>query len=229
MNMDRYTIQVFPHAPAIPLHCRPAIIDLLNSIIARNWQITTPHWTEDHSPFCEGYGLVLVTDKQKTIAFSVYRLLEIDGIPVIYRSGTEVLPEYQGQGLYGFITKNILRSIFADDQSRDRIYYCWRTRNPIVWKINSALCTKIVPDLIGGDSSKELENACHQIAATLYPDAQLEMPHMLMRGVYGHITYHSEPKHSSAMEVNAAIEAVAPNSADAIFSLGEIHRSKSFP
>jgi len=168
--------------------------------------------------------LVLVTDNQKTVAFSVYRIFELNGVPVIYRSGTEVLPEYQGQGLYALITKNILKSMFEGSSSCDRIYYCWRTRNPIVWKVNSALCTKLVPNLIGGDRDEELENAGSQIAGILYPGTPLEMPAMLMRGVYGHITYHFAPKHASAILVNAAIEAVAPNSADAIFSLGEIPR-----
>jgi len=43
---------------------------------------------------------------------------------------------------------------------------------------------------------------------------------MIMRGAYGHIKHHRQVYHGAASLVDAAMQRVIPDSADALFSVG---------
>jgi hypothetical protein len=195
-------------------------MDAMNNIIAVNWQATEPHWTPDSSPFDGRFSLILVYDASGLVAFSVYRKLRIAGRPAIYRSGTEVLPAHQGRGLYGFFTTEVLKSSGPADSGGGGIFYGWRTRNPIVWATNAGICEKVAPTLLGGTENAALQAACVEMCALLYPGKRLEMPGMIMRGAYGHIKHHRQAYHGAASQVDAAMQRVIPDSADALFSVG---------
>ena len=46
------------------------------------------------------------------------------------------------------------------------------------------------------------------------------MPGMIMRGAYGHIRHHRQAYHGTASLVDAAMQRIIPDSADALFSVG---------
>ena len=212
-----YAVYSFPDASRVsPAEQRP-LMDAMNSIIAVNWQATEPHWTADSSPFDRKFSLVLVYDASGLVAFSVYRKLLIAGRPAIYRSGTEVLPAHQGRGLYGFFTTEVLKS---SDAAESGVLYGWRTRNPIVWAANARICEKVIPSLLGDTQDAGLQAACAEMCALLYPGKSLELPGMIMRGAYGHIKHHRQAYHGAAALVDAAMQRIIPDSADALFSVG---------
>ncbi len=214
-----YAVYSFPDATRVgPAEQRP-LMDAMNNIIAVNWQAKEPHWTADSSPFDRKFSLILVYDASGLVAFSVYRMLRIAGLPAIYRSGTEVLPAHQGRGLYGFFTTEVLKSS-GPAAADSGILYGWRTRNPIVWAANARICEKVAPSLFDAPQDTALQAACIEMCTLLYPGKGLEVPSMIMRGAYGHIKHHRQAYHGAASLVDEAMQRVIPDSADALFSVG---------
>jgi hypothetical protein len=214
-----YATYSFPDASLVSQSERQPLMDAMNNIIAVNWQATEPHWTAAASPFDSKFSLILVYASSGLVAFSVYRTLLIAGQPAIYRSGTEVLPAHQGRGLYGFFTTEILQSAGACESDAG-ILYGWRTRNPIVWAANARICEKVAPSLLGDGQDPTLQAACVEMCSLLYPGRRLEIPGMIMRGAYGHIKHRRQVYHGAASLVDAAMQRLIPDSADALFSVG---------
>jgi len=215
-----FAIYSFPDASQIGATDRQPLMDAMNGIIAVNWKATEPHWTPAASPFESKYSLILVYDGPAPVAFSVYRVLHMSGGLGIYRSGTEVLPAYQGRGLYGFFTSEVLKCSGAAENGDANVLYGWRTRNPIVWAANAKICEKVTPSLLGDAQDPALQAACVEMCSSLYPGKPLEVPGMIMRGAYGHIKHHRQAYHGTASLVDAAMSRIIPNSADALFSVG---------
>ncbi len=61
-------------------------------------------------------------------------------------------------------------------------------------------------------------------AKRLYPDRVLELPALVMRDVYGHIKHRKPAYRGVATHVAKRIATLAPNSSDALFSLGIVRR-----
>jgi hypothetical protein len=217
-----YATYNFPDASLVSQNERQPLMDAMNNIIAINWEATEPHWTATASPFDSQFSLILVYASSGLVAFSVYRKLRIAGRTAVYRSGTEVLPAHQGRGLYGFFTTEILQSVTAPDRRDASILYGWRTRNPIVWAANARICETITPSLLGGAKDAALQAACVEMCSVLFPGKELEIPNMIMRGAYGHIRHHRQAYHGEASLVDAAMQCLIPDSADALFSVGTV-------
>jgi hypothetical protein len=215
-----YAVYSFPDASLVSSGERRSLMDAMNNIIAVNWEAAEPHWTVASSPFDGKFSLILVSDASGLVAFSVYRKLRIAGRLSIYRSGTEVLPAHQRRGLYGFFTTEILKCSGAADSGDNGIFYGWRTRNPIVWAANARICEKVIPSLLGDIEDTALQAACVEMCALLYPGKGLEIPGMIMRGAYGHIKHHRQAYHGAASLVDAAMQRLIPDSADALFTVG---------
>lgn len=194
----------------------------MNRIIATNWSVSTPHWTLASSPFAKGLGLTLVEHGGSLVAFSVYRLLEVEGRLALYRSGTEVLPEHQGRGLYAFFTHEALAAA-AQGRSNHKIFYGWRTRNPIVWAANAKICTAVTPTLLDATAGEDLREAATAMCAAIYPGRSLEIPDMIMRGAYGHITHRPQSYVGMSALVHMAMLRLIPDPADALFSVGTVN------
>src|SRR5919202_492298 len=166
-----YALRAFHDASSVPSSRRRDLMAALNRIIAANWHVTEPHWTEASSPFRKDFGGILAEAGNSLVAFSVYRRLLLDGVPTVYRCGTEVLPQHQGRGLYGVFTRAILEEMRrAHGAHAGRIRYSWRTRNPIVWAANAKLCEKVVPSLLDGSLDAVLHAACVELSSILYTD-----------------------------------------------------------
>jgi hypothetical protein len=58
------------------------------------------------------------------------------------------------------------------------------------------------------------------MCSLLYPGKNLEIPGMIMRGAYDHIKHHPQTYHGAASLVDAAMQRVIPDSADALFTVG---------
>jgi hypothetical protein len=217
---NNYAVYSFPNASRISERDRRPLMEAMNGIIAVNWAATEPHWTDASSPFDRKYCLILVYDGSVLIAFSVYRMLQLSAGPAIYRSGTEVLPAHQGRGLYRMFTNEIFKSTGAAYNGGVGILYGWRTRNPIVWAANARICGRIAPALLGGFEDPSLQTACIEMCLQIYPDKRLEVPGMVMRGVYGHIRHHRQAYYGEVSQVDAAMSRIIPDSADAFLSVG---------
>jgi hypothetical protein len=215
-----YTTYSLPDASQISEPHRQPVMDAMNGVIAINWNAAEPHWTAAASPFERKYSLILVYDHDGLVAFSVYRMLDVGGCRAIYRSGTEVLPDHQGRGLYGFFTSEVLKRSGAAERGEASVLYGWRTRNPIVWAANAKICNKVAPSLLSGAQDASLQTACVEMCASLYPGKALELPAMIMRGAYCHIKHHRQAYHGTASLVDAAMLRLIPDSADALFSVG---------
>jgi hypothetical protein len=215
-----YAVYSFPDASRVALSERQPLMDAMNGIIAVNWKATEPHWTATSSPFDSKYSLILVHDGSGLVAFSVYRVMQLSGGLAVYRSGTEVLPAHQGRGLYGFFTQEVLKRAGIAANAKRRLLYGWRTRNPIVWAANAKICEKVIPSLLDDTRDSALQAACVEMCASLYPGKPLEVPEMIMRGVYGHIKHHRQTYYGTASLVDAAMSRMIPDSADALFSVG---------
>ena len=214
-----YAVYSFPDATRVsPAEQRP-LMDAMNNMIAVNWQ-ATERIGPASSPFDRKFSLILVYDASGLVAFSVYRKLRIAGRMAIYRSGTEVLPAHQGRGLYGFFTTEVLKSSGVAGSGDPGILYGWRTRNPIVWAANARICEKVTPALLSDIPDDALEAACVEMCALLYPGKSLEIPGMIMRGAYGHIRHHRQAYFGRAALVDAAMQRIIPDPADALFSVG---------
>lgn len=219
-----YAVYSFPDASCVGDTDRRSLMDAMNGIIAVNWKASEPHWTAASSPFDRKYSMILVYSGSGLIAFSVYRVLPVAGRLGIYRSGTEVLPQHQGRGLYGFFTAEILRRAGDAGGTGGAILYGWRTRNPIGWAANAKICEKVAPSLLGDSHDPNLQAACVAMCSSLYPGKPLEVPDMIMRGAYGHIRHHRQAYHGTASLVDAAMSRIIPDSADALFSVGYARR-----
>ncbi len=215
-----YATYSFPDASLVNQGERKPLMDAMNNIIAVNWKATEPHWSEASSPFDSKFSLILVYASSGLVAFSAYRVLRIADQPAIYRSGTEVLPAHQGRGLYGFFTTEILKAAGVSDNGDADLLYGWRTRNPIVWAASARICEKVTPSLLGGAHDPALQAACIEMCSLLYPGKALEIPGMIMRGAYGHIKHRRQAYRGSASLVDAAMQRIIPDSADALFTVG---------
>lgn len=212
---------VVPDAAAYPVHLRETLMKAMNAIIARNWDMAEPHWSASYTPFQPGFGLVLVEAAGSLVAFSVFRRLSLSGRAAVYQAGTEVLPAHQGQGLYAFLVEEMLAAAMRDGASGD-LLLGWRTRNPIVWAANARRCAAVAPSLLDAAPGPDLQAAARDLAKVVHPGHALELPAMIMRGVYGHISHRPQPYAGVAALVHVAMQRLIPDSADALFSVGRI-------
>ncbi|MBB2173437.1 hypothetical protein HLH35_15150 [Gluconacetobacter asukensis] len=216
-----YSAAAFADASEVPVARRSEMMEEMNAIIAKNWILYEPHWTSSRTPFEREFGIILLYFHNKIIAFSVYKRFRIGGMLALYRSGSEVLPQHQGRGLYHFLTATSIELTASDLQPEEsEILYAWRTRNPIIWAANSKICSRLVPSLHDGVEDGELQEAATEICGALYPGQILETPAMIMRGCYDHIIHRGQKSRGTVAMIQDVIEREIPDPRDALFSVG---------
>jgi hypothetical protein len=89
-----------------------------------------------------------------------------------------------------------------------------------VWAANARICEGVTPALLDDAQDAALQAAGVEMCSLLYPGKSLEIPSMIMRGAYGHIKHHRQAYHGAASLVDAAMQRMIPDSADALFSVG---------
>lgn len=218
-------IELIRYGSEVPEDRRDALLDRINAIISTNWNAQKRHWSREHSPFQDDFGLLFFHRGTEIVGYSLYKRMRLDGIPLIYRAGAEVMSSHQRSGIYSRMTTALLRAEWETIPDAGEIYYAWRTRNPAVWVANSRLCRSVVPALRGGEADPQLEGVCLRVAEAIYPDAPIERPTMIMRGVYGHMTYHRQPQHPTADIINTWFNEKLSAPADSVFSVGVVPKT----
>jgi hypothetical protein len=118
----------------------------------------------------------------------------------------------------------VLSCEWSTIQRAGSAYYCWRTRNPIVWHAHAKICRAVTPSLLDGRRDPVGEQACVRLAMQLYPGHTIEAPDMIMRNAYPNITHHRQPKAARESALNTVFASKIPNTVDSIFTVGVIDR-----
>lgn len=194
MKCGEYTVTLQAASATIPLPERKRFLQAFDRIAAENWHLKPDFWASQPTVLDGDRGLVTVTHQGEIVGCSIYERLIIDGARVLYRFATDIAPAAQGQGLYNAINAAILAT---EHQRTDAglLYYSWRTRNPIVWAANARFCQSVVPPILGDETNPALLALACRVAAALYPGVPLEMPSMVMRGVYTEFSLKRTPRH----------------------------------
>jgi hypothetical protein len=218
------TIEVIRHGSEVPETQRAVLLDGIARIMASNWHFTQRHWSHEDSPFHDEYGLVFASQNGEMVGYSIYRRLDLDNTPTLYRAGTAVAASHQRHGFYRRMSQAMLTTEWNDRPDVNAMYLAWRTRNPIIWQANALLCQATVPAIMGRPVDADLQKACLHLARQLYPNCPIEPPAMIMRDVYAHLTYIREPSEHDASPVSAWLAASVPHPGDALFSVGILRR-----
>jgi hypothetical protein len=219
-------VELIPCGAQVPEARRGLLLERIDAIIATNWRSTRPHWSREHSPFHDDFGLALFHQDAEIIGYFIYQRLTLDGIPVFYGAGTAVLSSHQGAGCYQAMLGQALRAEWrAVGTGVCEIYFAWRTRSPAIWRSCASVCKAVAPSLADGKRDTALEDACRRLAGELYPRAAIEPPMMVMRNVYEHLTGIRETEHRRPDAIRARFSESIPNPADAIFSVGIVERT----
>jgi hypothetical protein len=219
-------VEIILRGSAVPEVRREFLLERINAIIATNWRSTRPHWSREHSPFHDDYGMAFFHKDSKIIGYFIYKRLTLDGIPVFYGAGTAVLSSYQGEGCYQMMHRHALDAEWrAMSPEVSEIYFAWRTRNLAIWISCSRACKMVTPSLWDGREDPKLQDACLRLAREIYPDCPIEPPAMIMRNAFDHLTDIRRPKRRPTRPISARFSEVLANPADAIFSVGIVERS----
>jgi hypothetical protein len=209
---------------------RKSLLEQINSIYAENWVVSSPHWSESHSPFRDDLGMMLIWQESVLCAYTIYQRFKIGERPVIYRSATVIKPAHQRRGLYHRLNEFAVSDETVEAVGQDAAFMAWRTRNPIVWYTLSGLCGRVAPSLNGGtENADDLVEIASELCAQLYPRQTLQLPSLIMPDVYGHLTYRHEPTMSSQPRLNAWFSSNLNTTRDSVFSVGELRpRNRRF-
>ncbi|MBR1135186.1 MULTISPECIES: hypothetical protein [Bradyrhizobium] len=224
-----YRAEQFQRGSDVSLPYRATLLNEINSVISENWIVHAPHWSEAHSPFHDDFGIMLVWHGPALCAYTIYQRFLIDAHPVIYRSSTAIRPEHQRRGLYGRLTDFVLSDATLASAPPDGRFMAWRTRSPVVWRSLSRLCNRVAPSLADSEEHvHDLVSIADQLSAKLYPKQILEQPSLIMRDVYGHITYRTEPRCDSDIALNEWFGSNLGASCDSVFSVGALDARCSY-
>jgi hypothetical protein len=220
-------IEIIRHGSEVPEARRDFLLDCIARIMASNWHFTKRHWSREDSPFHDDYGLVFASKDAEIVGYSIYKRVVLDGTPALYRAGAAVAASHQRYGFYRGMSQTMLTTEWSARPGAEEMYLAWRTRNPLIWVANARLCQAVVPSTVDGQVEAKLKEVCLRLARQLYPDCPIEPPAMIMRGVYEHLTYISEPYDHFASPISAWYAAVVPNPSDAVFSVGTVQKRAS--
>lgn len=217
-------LEVIRCAAGVPDARKDLLLDRINGIIWDNWSTTRPVWSHSESPFHADFGLVFFRRNSTILGYAIYRRLSVDAQPAIYLAGTGVARSHQGKGVYRAMTRAIFKAEWQDIAERE-ICYAWRTRNPVLWATNAVYCKTVAPSIPDGSESRSLQDLALKMASLMYPHTPLEVPAMIMRNVYDHMTYHQSPRHSSLSRIDSWFDRMIPDPVDAIFSVGIVAKA----
>ena len=227
MMNSRDEIELIRCASAVPESRQDLLLEQINAVIWDNWTTTRPVWSRSESPFHPDFGLVFLRRNRATAGYAIYRRLSIDGEPAIYLAGTGVMTSHQGKGVYRAMTRAIFQAEWQDIAERNEVYYAWRTRNPVLWSSNAAYCKAVAPAIPDEREITVLQELALKMARWMYPDIPVEVPSMIMRNVYDHMTYLRRPLHSCDSPIDAWFANAIPDPVDAIFSVGIVTKASA--
>jgi hypothetical protein len=195
-----YSIRYLPVASATTPRERDELalsIDLLTDQIWEKdpWQfrkIPDMLFSDD-----DGLMVISIGGSARSIAgFLSFRRLRFDGTRAVFLNFINILHAHHGKGLYAALARELIRDhqIWAGDRP---LFYCWRTRNPVMWFANARLCTRITPDLLDGEVDLELRALAARAAQTAYPHNALDPVTFAIPDSYPDGHAYKRPQHHS--------------------------------
>lgn len=189
MTVEEEGLTYFRFGSLVPAEERDGILEAIEKIMATNWSFTRRHWSHEDSPFHQEYGIILQKVAGRCVAYSIYKRLEVEGRKIIYRAGAAVASEHHRKKMYSLMTRAILNMEYRQG-AVEPVFLAWRTRNPLVWLHNSALCKAVVPSPYQTGTEMDLVELCRGLSEALYPGVSLHLPYMVMSDVYEHLIEH---------------------------------------
>jgi hypothetical protein len=219
-------VEIIPRGSGVPDARQDVLLAAINAVIATNWQSTkSTWWSRDHSPFRDDFGLALFHAGGGIVGYFIYQRLTLDGLPVFYGAGTAVAPAHQGKRCYQTMQAHAIGAAWrALDPRPHEVYVAWRTRNPSIWMSNSRFCRAVTPPLWDGRDDPNLRDASVRLAHLLYPECPLEAATMVMHNVFDDLV-ELRPRRYPSGSIGDRIAKMLKHPADALFSLGVVHRS----
>ncbi|WP_247321334.1 hypothetical protein [Bradyrhizobium sp. 21] len=172
--------------------------------------------------FSERDRVVVLSRQDKVIGFSVSRRLMVGDQPVLFRRYSCMYAADRGYGLYSALTAPVLEHEIA--QKPGTLFLAWRTRNPVVWFKNAAMCRRVAPDLRDGRADSELTELALAVCRAVYPKAEVDPVTLTVNSVYpGNTGYQVQPRHPLP-ELDAIFMAHPGMESrhNALFGIGEI-------
>jgi len=221
---DSGSVEVIRYGHDVPEHRRDLLLDRINGIIDEHWTTTRLVWSRsrEFSPFHPYFGIALHYDGEHIVGYAIYRRLRVAARLAIYLAGTGVCLSCERQGVYHAMTRALFLKECQTLRPAEDVYYSWRTRNPTIWTANAKWCRAIMPNIPNGTSTRDpqLQEVAIRLASEMYLDIPVEIPSIVMRRVYDHMSYRVRPRHRTRDDTNDWFDRVIPDPADAIFSVG---------
>jgi hypothetical protein len=217
---DSYRYEVFLSASDLPEPERAALVKQF-------YAIATPYWREidpdrcraiERSFFEPGSGVGVARARGEMVGFYAFRRLMIGTTRVLCPLNIHIAEAHQRRGIRTEFSRMVMRAVLADGAP---LYYGFRTRTPLLWKSAMTRCKVLVPSLFGEPADPALLEFGERVVKTLYPDAVVEMPALVLRDAYRGFLYHEEPHHADDA-YDAAFYAPLTSKYDARFFFGEV-------
>src|ERR1700744_401540 len=192
MSSNDRSVQVIRCGDDVPEHDKDALLDSINDIIGEHWTTTRLVWSGEISPFHRHFGIALCRlQSGRVVGYAIYRRLRVGDSRAIYRAGAGVSAAFGRQGIYRALTQAIFLAECEPAGDAQDIYYAWRTRSPTIWTANARWWRAVAPGIGSGHAADDphLRDVAIQLAREMYPETPLELPSMVMRHVYDHMTY----------------------------------------
>lgn len=213
-------LEMIPDGSQVQDDRKEFLLSSIEHVMASNWSFSRRHWSQEDSPFHADFGLAFYWVDGKIIGYNIYKRVHLAGQLIIYRAGTAVSTAYQGIGYYREMSQAIMALERKSTGENQRLYVSWRTRNPTIFRANARICTSVVPSVDGTPNDKELESLGVRLGQELYPNSIVELPHMVMRGVYEHLVETPRSYPNSPSSLVSWFAKTLPDPADAILALG---------
>jgi hypothetical protein len=219
-----YELTFYRSGAEVPLPSRPGLAQSFDEIASTIWGIDKDFFRKvGPDLFTEQDRVVVVVNRRgKVVGFSISRRIAIADRIVLFRRYTAMYPGDQGRGLYGVLTAPVLN--YESHRQRGSLYLAWRTRNPVVWFKNAAMCSRVAPNILEGRSDADLIELALAVCHEVYPKAQIDPATLTIGSVYpGDSGYRTQPRHpNKELDATFGAHPAIRNPHDALFGIGEV-------
>jgi hypothetical protein len=223
----KYSVRYLPVASVVPIYERLELASWMDLLTDQIWDKDPQlfHKMQD-SLFSDDDGLMIISlnaSNGSIVGFLSFRRLKLDDAHTLFLNFINILPMHHGSGLYAFLARELIRD-HRTWAGRRPLFYCWRTRNPVMWFANARLCTRIMPDLLDGRVDAELCALAARAARQIYPHNSFDPTTFGMSDSYPEGHGYKRSQHHSLKHLNDRFyndpALACPNAA--LFGFGEL-------
>jgi hypothetical protein len=225
---NAYRYKVFLSSGDVPESERGALMEEFTSIATPYWHVEDPELYDviKRSMFAPEFGLAVARLEGAMVGFYLFRRVTLEGSRVLCPMNLHVAEAHQARGIRSEFARIVTRAVLTEDASP--LYYGYRTRNPFLWRDLARRCKALVPSLFGEPSDTRLLAMAERVVKTVYPDAIVDMPDLVVRDAYRGILYRKEPHHPDR-DLDAAFYAPLKSPYDARFFFGATDPARLAP